>query len=288
MPRAETWGFESAQADGTGVLVRLTLFPDDRIAWYWAYLFLPDEGLVVVRDHEVPLPRRTEPDLEIRADSLWAELVCETPGEHWGIGLEAFGLVLDDPWDALRGELGTRIPVGLDLEWENLAPEHVDDARRHQFGRVHGELLVASDRIAFDAVGAREHAGVAQPPPPGHHRATFAIGTDRAADLRLDRAADLRLDGPPHDAGSYVWQLGEPLHRPEQVAVEIRAGDGAGETAVPGPMRYVVDGTLEAEAETAGFAVVPLPEGYALEAVIRVIADASRGAGFAEWVRPRA
>jgi len=286
MPRAETWGFEAAQADGTGVLVRLTCFPDHGIAWYWAYVFLPDEALVVVRDHEVPLPRRTERDLEVRADSLWAELVCETPGEHWGIGLEAFGLVLDDPWDALRGELGTRIPVGLDLEWEHLAPEHVDDARRHQFGRVHGELLVASDRIAFDAVGAREHAGAPQPPPPGHHRATFAIGTDRAADIRVD-AADIRLDGAAQDAGSYVWQLGEPLQRTEQVAVEQRVG-GGDESAVPAAMRYVVDGALEIEAETAGFAVVPLPEGFALEAVIRVVADASRGAGFAEWVRPRA
>ena len=127
---------------------------------------------------------------------------------------------------------------------------------------------------------------IPDPTPPGHHRATFAIGTDRAADIRVD-AADIRLDGAAQDAGSYVWQLGEPLQRTEQVAVEQRVG-GGDESAVPAAMRYVVDGALEIEAETAGFAVVPLPEGFALEAVIRVVADASRGAGFAEWVRPRA
>ena len=113
------------------------------------------------------------------------------------------------------------------------------------------------------------------------------MGTSRAADIRFDRAADIRLDGAAQDAGSYVWQLGEPLKRTEQVAVELRVG-GGDESAVPAAMRYVVDGALEIEAETAGFAVVPLPEGFALEAVIRVVADASRGAGFAEWVRPRA
>src|SRR5438105_1490243 len=109
MPRVESWGFEAARTGpngATGVFVRLALFPDERVAWYWAYVFLPDVGLTVVRDHEVPLPKRGLPDVEVRADSLWAELVRETPQEHWGIGLEAFGVVLDDPWDARRGELG--------------------------------------------------------------------------------------------------------------------------------------------------------------------------------------
>ena len=41
------------------------------------------------RRRRVPPPRSL---LEVRADGLWAELVCEIPGEHWGFGLEAFGL----------------------------------------------------------------------------------------------------------------------------------------------------------------------------------------------------
>src|SRR5690242_5004153 len=176
MPRVETWGFAAAQPDGTGVLVRLMLRPAEDVAWYWAYLIVPDVGLVVVRDHEVPLPRRTAPDLEVRAEALWAELVCETPGEHWGLGLEAFGVVLDDPWDALDGELGRRVPVGLDLEWEHVAPEYrdADAAREHQFGRVHGELLVGRDRFAFDALGARERTDAPSAAVVGRHQASFA------------------------------------------------------------------------------------------------------------------
>ena len=79
-------------------------------------------GRIVVADEAVPLPRPTA-GLEIRADGLWASLLCETAFEHWSLGLEAFGLRLDDDavgddppaWADLVGE---RLPVGFDLEWE--------------------------------------------------------------------------------------------------------------------------------------------------------------------------
>ena len=98
-----------------------------------------------MRDHEVPLPRA---GLEIRADGLWAELICETPDEHWSFGLEAFGLRLDDPADALApgGEIGERLPVGLDLEWET-------DLTDGTAGTVRGEVLVGSGRIEFEGPG---------------------------------------------------------------------------------------------------------------------------------------
>ncbi|MEP6624578.1 MAG: hypothetical protein ABJC79_09050 [Acidimicrobiia bacterium] len=91
-------------------------------------------GLIVVRDAEVPRARGTA--LEFRADGLWVEFVCETPKEHWSFGLEAFGLRVDDPAE----EIGERIPVGFDLEWET--PDI-----------VHGELLVGRTAIAVQATG---------------------------------------------------------------------------------------------------------------------------------------
>ena len=83
-------------------------------------------GRIVVADEAVPLPRPTA-GLEIRADGLWASLLCETAFEHWSLGLEAFGLRLDDDavgddppaWADLVGE---RLPVGFDLEWELSEP----------------------------------------------------------------------------------------------------------------------------------------------------------------------
>lgn len=139
------YALEFARADGTGGFVRLELRPAEGVAWYWAYLVGPLTGLVVVRDHEVPLPRA---GLEVRADGLWAELICETPDEHWSVGLEAFGLRLDEPTDALApgGEIGERIPVGLDLEWEA-------DLTDRTAGTVRGELLVGPARIGFEGPG---------------------------------------------------------------------------------------------------------------------------------------
>lgn len=98
-----------------------------------------DGALVRVHDDDVPLPRG--PLLEVRADGLWAELVCEVPGEHWGFRLEAFGLRYDDPAEAEVSDRGERLPVGYDLEWE--APD-----------RVVGEILLGRDRVEVDATGS--------------------------------------------------------------------------------------------------------------------------------------
>jgi hypothetical protein len=155
----EAWGFEWGTADGNGGFVRLALHRSARVAWFWAYLLRPDGGPVVVRDHEVTLPRGAA--LEIRADALWSELVCETPGEHWSIGLEAFGVRLDHADDALRGEIGERIALGFDFEWETAGDGFGATTEgavwEEQPGVVRGEVLLGRDRIPLDTAGRFEH-----------------------------------------------------------------------------------------------------------------------------------
>ena len=142
----ESWLLEFASDPGVSGFVRLELRRDENVAWFWSYLIVPDvDGVVVVRDHDVPLPRVR---LELRADGLWTEFTCETPDEHWTFGLEAFGVRLDDPEDALAGEIGERLPVGFDLEWEVDAAAGV-----HPGGLVHGEVLVGRNRWAVDTSG---------------------------------------------------------------------------------------------------------------------------------------
>jgi hypothetical protein len=133
--------------DSIAGFVRLELREAERIAWYWTYLVgVPGiAGVIVVRDHEVLLPRQ---GLEIRADGLWAELTCETPREHWTFGLESFGVRLDDGADALRPgeEIGERVAVGLDIEWEV-------GAAGPPAGVVHGDVLVGRERFELDGTG---------------------------------------------------------------------------------------------------------------------------------------
>jgi len=140
--RAWSLAFADDQHGDTGITGSLTLTVDDAAASFHAQVVVPDVGVVVVRDDDLAPPRRDDV-LVVRAEGLWAELLCETPGEHWSIGLEAFGLRFDDEEEALASDRGERVPVGLDVEWET--PD-----------RVVGEVLVGRARYDLTARGSFE------------------------------------------------------------------------------------------------------------------------------------
>ena len=160
----ESWDIEFVAPDGAlGGFVHLARMPNQRRVWCWVYVLRAD-GTVVVRDHDVPLS--SAHPLLARSEGLWCELVCELPFTHWSIGVEAFGVRLDDPLDGLRGEIGTRIPVGLELEWETDPPNVADPADAagvpsgagyERAGRVRGDVLLGDEVIAFDGAGVLRH-----------------------------------------------------------------------------------------------------------------------------------
>jgi hypothetical protein len=156
----ESWYFDfAAEDESVGGYVRLGLYPNKRVAWWWATVVRPDQPTILVRDHEVALPKREA--LEVRSEGLWGEITCETAHEHWSVGMEAFGVALDDPADAYRGERGMRVPLGIDLEWEAAAPlyEYPEPMTRYeQPCMVHGDVLVGDERLTIDAVGERDHS----------------------------------------------------------------------------------------------------------------------------------
>jgi hypothetical protein len=256
----EAWQLDAASEDGAGLSVRLALFPALGIAWWWTHLFLPDvDGVVVVRDHEVGLPRQ---GLEIRADGLWAELTCEVPFEHWTYGLEAFGVRLDDPVASLRGEIGDRMPVGLDIEWE--VDPHVGapiesgrdgHSGYEQFGHVHGEVLLGRARYELDAVGLRAH--------------TWGV--------------------PAVDRWS-AWMRAQGLARrvrPEHARSETdRRADG-----LPTAVRYVVDDGTEIAGDVLGRFAVPLVDeagarSTLARALCRYTMNGATALGWSSWVDP--
>jgi len=165
--RREHWGFDFFTADASlGGFVGLTFLPDRHRCWYWAALVGDGRPYLLVRDLEVPLPRLPG-SREIRAEALWADMNCETPFEHWSLGLEAFGVAMDDPDEALGAERGDRVGLGLDVEWESSGDivEIVDfvgaEGSYDQPGVVHGEILVGGssvETIAFEGHGWRRHA----------------------------------------------------------------------------------------------------------------------------------
>ena len=74
MPERYALTFE--QPDGVNGAVRLVVFDDH--ASYWVALDLGEAGFVAIRHDHVSRPRAGAL-LEVRADGLWAELVCEVP-----------------------------------------------------------------------------------------------------------------------------------------------------------------------------------------------------------------
>lgn len=154
----ESWYLDFAAADGSlAGYVRIALLPAAGQAWFWAGVVGGGPPLVTVRDHEVPPPAGR--GLEMRASGLWTEFVCETPLEHWSVGLEAFGVALDDPLEAWRAERGDPWALGLDVEWEGVAGcrSSSGGGGYEQACAVHGDVLVGAERFRLDGGGVRTH-----------------------------------------------------------------------------------------------------------------------------------
>ena len=135
------WSLEFA--DDQGIRGSLSLSVDGAVAAFDAQVVVPDVGVIVVRDDELapPRPGQGRDDvLVVRGEGLWAELLCETPGEHWSFGLEAFGVRFDDEAEAATSDRGERVAIGFDLEWET--PDCVV-----------GEVLVGRARHPLDGTG---------------------------------------------------------------------------------------------------------------------------------------
>lgn len=155
----ESWYFDFMDETGTlGGYVRLGLYPNLGVAWYWACVVDEGRPLVTVIDHEVPLPGARS--MEIRTEGLWADHTVETPLDHMTLGCEAFATGVEDPSETYGDLRGDRVPFGLDLEWETDGEtfEYPGVTRYEIPCRVHGEVLVGDERIDFEGWGQRDHS----------------------------------------------------------------------------------------------------------------------------------
>jgi len=159
----ESWYFDVAAPDGSwGMYARLGLYPNLKVAWYWAVVVRAGEPMLLVRDHELELPRRGS--LEVRGSGLWADTSCLEPHERWQLSFEGNAVALDEPGDAYGDERGHRVPVAFEMEWEAAAPvyDYPGVSRYEQSCAVHGEVLIGSSetRLVLDTpvAGQRDHS----------------------------------------------------------------------------------------------------------------------------------
>jgi hypothetical protein len=158
----EQWQFDfwSPEHD-LGGWTHFTYDQSSRKGWYVTALIGVDRQLVLVVDPKIPIPQLTQ-YLEFRAEGIWAQHVCETPLEHWTIGLEAFGVTLENVEDAMGNQWGKRTGVGLDLEWERIDdPQSVGSGFRQRCS-VSGEVLIDEEVIDLNAQGWRTRSWEAE------------------------------------------------------------------------------------------------------------------------------
>jgi hypothetical protein len=279
---AESWSFEFFdEAGSVGGHVRLGLHPAAATAWYWAYLVGPGRPVVAVRDHDVPLPRSR--GLEVRAEGLWSMLTCETPDEHWSIGLEAFAVALDDPAEAYAGERGDRVPLGFDLEWEGTHPVRRDDGRSsyRQACEVHGDVLVGDERIGLDGWGWRDHCW-------GHQ--DWWAGPWWWAAGRLADATVLEAQSGPAGQSGPCGSLARPGAATETLS-SVAVDATMDERGLPVSAVAALDGLRLGLSPLAHAPVlVPAPDGRASHLSRSLCrfetADGRSGHGWASWLEP--
>lgn len=272
----EGWDFDFVAADGSlGGYVRLGLWPARGVSWYWACLVGDGRPLVTVLEPDAPLPAGQ--GLEVRAEGLWCDHICETPLDHWTLGLEAFAVALESPTDAYGACLGDLVPLGLDLEWET-AGAVVGGAtadRYHVTCEVHGDVLVGSETIDVSGHGSRAHEWG-----PARWWTSPWCRVSGRLDDGTTFAGLVGGDGHVQPGG------GEPTgSRFEGAAADLPA-DG-----VPPPVRVSVAGVGIAVEPRHLAPVAPrAPDGrtsHLARALCRCTADDGRaGWGWGEWNRP--
>ena len=165
----ETWGFTFAQElDRTqpgqhkspawiGGFVECTLAPRQRHVWFTSGIVVEGRSYVLCRDHDLALPADANL-FEVRGGGLWMHAICETPGEHWTVAMEAFALAFDDPAQAWGDERGDRVGLAFDLEWEGDPCDITTiDGGYEMPCEVIGVVQLGDDEWTIDALGARLH-----------------------------------------------------------------------------------------------------------------------------------
>lgn len=117
--------------------------PDGSIAGWTMYRLVPGNrmwycfGLVgrnrpVLHVAEFDIARRADPMIA-KAESFWAEFVCDAAFEQWTLGGETYAVELDDPADGLGRAFGRVVPVANDLEWYATSPSMpIETGIRHE------------------------------------------------------------------------------------------------------------------------------------------------------------
>lgn len=126
------------------------LFASNRI-WYCFGLIRPGAPLLHVAEFDIA--RRPDPMIA-KAESLWAEFVCDAPFEQWTLGNETYAVELDDAAEGLGRAYGRAVPIASDLEWYASGSVRAMPSGYQQDGVVLGVIETDSGPLDIAEVSA--------------------------------------------------------------------------------------------------------------------------------------
>ncbi len=166
----ESWYHDWASADGSyGGYLRLGLYPNQGLAWYWVALVRAGKPLLLLRDHAVPWPPTGDAAPEVGDATARLAVASPTvqgtwqavdPLRSYRITTTGTAMELTDPADAFRDAHGPEVAISLDLTWDGVtAPfAYTATTRFEQSARVRGEVTIAGERTTVECPGQRDHS----------------------------------------------------------------------------------------------------------------------------------
>ncbi len=288
----ESYYMDFHRDDGSlGGYVRIGLYPALGVTWYWACVIGEGRPLVMVVDHEAPIP--AAPSLDVVHGSLHATFACEEPCKRYRVGLEASARVYEDPADAYHASgsaaADSTQELELDLLWETDGPGgyQFEQLARYEIPcRVSGRIRVGDESIDFVGHGQRDHSWGSR----DWWANAWCWNAGRLEEgTRIHSVSVRTMEGQPMPfAAGYVQAPGEALVPIESCCAE----EELGHEGLPRSGKIGVGG-LQLSVSPLYFAPVLLedPDGR-LSRFPRCLAryradDGREGLGWIEWNQPQ-
>lgn len=160
---SESWYLDWAELDATaGGYVRLGLYPNLGVAWWWLYIVEEGRGPVLVRNHTLACPDSAagEPVETLSGPGVSVDVEAVAPLERFVVRSAGAATRLGSAVDAFTGEGGTPCEVSIELTWTGVGPvfPYAMTTRYEQSARVTGTVTVDGRSRAVDVPGQRDHS----------------------------------------------------------------------------------------------------------------------------------
>ena len=162
----ESWYHDFAASDGSsGGWLRLGLYPNLGVAWYWAAFVRAGRPLVLLSDVTAPCPDRagsSGPVIEVAHGGWTTRWECAEELQSWRITGTGTARTYADPADVFVADHpgDGDVEVHYDLEWRGAAPvyPYPVTTRYEQSAWINGSVVIDGEALDVYCPGQRDHS----------------------------------------------------------------------------------------------------------------------------------